>query len=670
MSDPSPSPTTSDTNPPKARFARVRRLDPVLSVATVVLAAATYVPSLLTKPGMIADDSKQYLYLDPGKLIQSALSMWNPDVGMGTVTHQNIGFLFPMGPYYWIIQELHISMWVGQRFWMGSLFFFAGTGVFYLSRLLGVNRWGCVAAGVAYTFTPFVIDYIARISPIVMPWSALGWMTAFVVLAVRRGGWRYPALFAVVIALVGGVNATSILLAGLAPALWIIHAVFVTKEVPARRALGAVIRLGILSVGVSLWWVAGLWAEGVYGLNVLKFTETIPTVTSTSLSSEVIRGLGYWYFYGQDKLQPWTSAAPQYMQSIWLIAVSFAVPTLCVAVGMFARWRYRLFAVGLLLIGVVAAVAAYPFDDPSPLGKALRAEGSGSTIGLAMRSTNRVVPLVVLGLALLLGAGVSALITAHFKTGFFVLALAVALSAADLPPLWAGNLVATNLARPERLPKYVTDTAKYLDSHGTDRVLGIPGEDFAYYRYGVAGDPVWPGLIDRSYIARQAVPQGEPASVDLLQALDESIQDGVFVPSTLVPIAQLMSAGSILFESDEQYERFNTARPQPLWLQLIEPSTGLGSPVSFGKPTLYKTITYPLQDETQLGIPTDASVPPPDAVFAVPDPRPLVRTESPSSPLLVAGSGAGLVNASATGLLSDDPTILYDASYAKDNKGL
>ncbi len=131
-----------------------------------------------------------------------------------------------------------------------------------------------------------------------MPWAALGWMVGLVILAVRRGGWRYPALFAVVIALVGGVNATSILLAGLAPALWIFYAVWVTKEVSARRALAAVLRLGVLSIGVSLWWIAGLWAEGVYGLNILKFTETIPTVTSTSLSSEVVRGLGYWYFYG------------------------------------------------------------------------------------------------------------------------------------------------------------------------------------------------------------------------------------------------------------------------------------------------------------------------------------------------------------------------------------
>ena len=102
-------------------------------------------------------------------------------------------------------------------------------------------------------------------------------------------------------------------------------------------------------------------------------------------------------------------------------------------------------------------------------------------------------------------------------------------------------------------------------SHDT-RVLQLPGQDFAYYRWGITSDPVWPGLMTRPYVIRAAQPAGEPASVNLLQALDESLQDGVFVPSTLVPIAGLLSAGDILYESDVQFERFGTARPQPTWL--------------------------------------------------------------------------------------------------------
>jgi hypothetical protein len=637
----------------------------------VVLALVSYVPCLLTQPGKVAADTKQYLYLDPGRLISSTISMWDPDVGAGTVTHQNIGFLFPMGPYYWVVQQLGIPTWVGQRIWMGTLFFAAGTGVLVLGRLLGLSRGGAAVGGLAYMLTPYVVDYIARISAIVMPWAALGWMAALTILAVRRGGWRYPALFAVVVALVGGVNATSILLVGLAPLLWMVFAVWGSREVRPGQAGGAALRLGVLSALVCVWWAAGLWAEGAYGIPVLRYTETIPTVASTSLSSEVLRGLGYWYFYGQDKVQPWTAASLDYTQVPWLIVVSFAVPALALALALVTRWRNRAFAAGLVLLGVVVAVGAYPFDRPTPLGAALKAAGSDSTLGLAMRSTNRIVPLVVLGLALLIGAGVSALVAWRWWLGLGVMGLATALVVADLPPLWDGTLVAANLDRPEQLPGYVLDAAKYLDAQGdATRVLGIPGEDFAYYRWGVTEDPVWPGLLDRPYLQRTVPPQGGPGTVDLLQALDESIQDGTFVPSSLAPIARLLSAGDILFESDEQYERFGTARPQPLWLQLTSPAAGLGSPVPFGTPHPPSTITYPLVDETQLGVATGAPVPPPVAVLAVPGARPLVRSESPSDPLVVAGSGQGLVDLASLGLLDGNPTVLYSGTLDRDPQAL
>ncbi len=353
MSESSPVTRRVDAGAPPATSVRRDRPDLRDVAVWVFLAAISYIPSLLTQPGKIAADTKQYLYLDPGRLIQSAISAWDPDFGAGTVTHENIGFLFPMGPYYWLVAELHVPLWIGQRFWMGSLFFAAGTGVWFLGRLLGLTRSGRLAAALAYMLTPYVLDYITRISGIVMPWAALGWMVALTILAVRKGGWRYPALFAVVIALVGGVNATSILLVGLAPLLWVVYAVWGTHEARWRAALGAVVRLGVLSLGVSVWWMAGFWAEGAYGINVLKYTETVPTVSSTSLSSEVLRGLGYWYFYGRDKLGPWTLASAGYLQWSWLIVVSFLVPTLAVAAAMVVRWRYRAFAIALILVGVV-----------------------------------------------------------------------------------------------------------------------------------------------------------------------------------------------------------------------------------------------------------------------------------------------------------------------------
>lgn len=628
----------------------------------VALALVSYVPLLLSRTGSIAADTKQYLYLDPARLTRGAASMWDPNVGLGTVTHQNIGYLFPMGPYYTLIHWAHIPVWVGQRVWMGTLLFSAGLGVAYCARRLGLEGPGRFVASFAYALSPYVIDYIARISAILMPWAALGWLVGLTVAAARTGRWRYPALFAAVVALVGGVNATSILLVLVAPGLWLVFAVVGSREVTFKRALSAGVRIGLLSALVSLWWAAGLWAEGRYGINVLRVTETVPTVSRTSSASEVLRGLGYWYFYGWDKVQPWTMPAVDYTQSLWLLAVSCIVPVVCVVLGFAARWRYRTYAVGLVGAGAVVAVGAFPYGNPSLFGSLLKGASAGSTVALALRSVDRIVPVLVLGLCLLLGSGLTSLWARWPARGNAVALLCLALVATDLPPLWSGNLIAANLSRPSSLPGYWQQAAKYLDSTGSDRVLGLPGEDFAAYSWGVTEDPVLTGLMTRPYVSRQVVPAGTAPSANLLQALDEPLQEGTLDMSALVPVARLMSAGQILLQSDLQYERYHLPLPQYLWLEMRSERAGLSAPVTFGGPNPAKPVRFPLNSELRLGLPTGQPQPPALAVFDVPGARPMARAESPTNPMVMAGDGNGIVEAAAAGLLRGTQPILYSAA--------
>ncbi len=85
----------------------------------LILALLTYVPLLLNAPGKVSADTKTYLYLDPGRLLDRARSMWDPHIGLGTVTHQSLGYLFPLGPYYWLMQRIGVPDWVAQRLWLG-----------------------------------------------------------------------------------------------------------------------------------------------------------------------------------------------------------------------------------------------------------------------------------------------------------------------------------------------------------------------------------------------------------------------------------------------------------------------------------------------------------------------------------------------------------------------
>ncbi|MBV8949919.1 MAG: DUF3367 domain-containing protein, partial [Actinobacteria bacterium] len=105
------------TTAPSAREERSRA--GVLEVAGLALLA--YVPFLLSDRGLISSDTKQYLYINPGRFLARALYMWDPHVGAGTVPHQQIGYLFPMGPFYWLMAEVGVPTWVAQRIWLGTI---------------------------------------------------------------------------------------------------------------------------------------------------------------------------------------------------------------------------------------------------------------------------------------------------------------------------------------------------------------------------------------------------------------------------------------------------------------------------------------------------------------------------------------------------------------------
>jgi arabinofuranan 3-O-arabinosyltransferase len=653
------------------------------------LALLLYVPLLLTRPGRVGADTKTYLYLDPAELLARATSMWDPNVGMGTVTHQTIGYLFPMGPWYWVFERLGAPDWVAQRLWLATVMFAAVAGVLFLTRTLG---WPAASAGPAggappskagvrgptpvaagpivaaltYGLSPYVLDYAARISVILLPWAALPWLVALAERALRRGGWRHPALFALVVLAVGGVNATALVFAGLAPVLWFPFAV-ARGDATARRALATVGRIGVLTTAVSLWWVAGLAVQGAYGIEVLRYTETVQAVARTSLASEVLRGLGYWFFYGNDKLGPWIEPSVPYTQSPVLLAVTFALPAAAMVAAALVRWRHRAYCVTLVAVGTVIAVGAHPYDSPSPVGAQFKAFAASSTPRHALRSTARALPLVVLGFALLLGAAVTALVRSVPRAAFAVAPACAVLAVGALPPLFTGDLAAVeNLDRPERLPAWWPEAGRHLDARSDDgtRVLELPGSDFAAYRWGNTVDPVTPYLMDRPYVARELIPYGAPASADLLNALDRRLQEGVFEPTSLVPVARLMGVGHVVLRNDLQHERYRTPRPRSLWRDMTSPRPpGLGEPAAFGPSTPNRPVPrLPLVDEIELATPPAAPHPPRVAAFPVTGSVPIVRVEDDAAPILVDGDGEGIVDLAAAGLLRVGVPVHYAAT--------
>jgi hypothetical protein len=633
------------------RGARTVRVRPAWDA--IVLVVLAYVPFFASSPGRIASDTKQYLYLDPGRFLARVPYLWDPHVAAGTVPHQQIGYLFPMGPFFWLAQALGSPDWIAQRLWLGTISVAAALGARWLFRRLGLGPLGAFAAALVYVLTPYQLSFTARISVLLLPWAALPWIVGLTMRAVRRGGWRDPAAIALIILTIGGVNASALVLVGVAPALWILLEVLGGRE-RARAALTATARIAVLAVGVSLWWIAGLYLQGSRGLPILQLTENVKTVSANSDPGDILRGLGNWFFYGYDRGGPSVIQSVDYVRDTTVVVCSYLVPALAFFAAGLVRWRHRAYFALCIVVGTVIGVGAWPYGQSSAWGELWKRFTSDASAGLALRNSPRVVPVVVLGVAGLVGAGVSA-IRPDVLRRLGAVAVAVVVALAFLP-VWRDGYLTPGVERPEEIPAYWTDAIHALDAgnHQT-RILEIPGSAFATYRWGNTVEPVTPGLTSRPYLAREVLPAGSPESFDLLDAFDRRIQNGSFEPAALAPIARLFGIGTVALRSDLAYERSGSPHPKVVWDALTDPRPpGIGAPREFGARRANHAGAVDGIDLRTTSVPD----PPPVALFPVRDPTTILRTLPDRDPVVLAGDGDGIVDSAAAGLLTGRERVL------------
>ena len=520
----------------------------------------------------------------------------------------------------------------------------------------------------AYELSPYALNYSARISAVLLPWAGLGWMIGLTVRSARTGGWRHPALFALVVLTVGSVNATSLALAGLGPVLWLVHASVTDRSIGPRRALAAAARIGVLTVAVSLWWMAGLALQSGYSLNVLRYTESREVVALASTAPEVLRGLGYWFFYGNDKLGPWIEPSVAYTQGGWLIFVGFGLATLALGSAALVRWRHRSYFVLLAAAGALIAVGFHPPEDPSLLGSLFERYSRTGPL-LAMRSLPRAVPLVALAMAVLLGVGVNALASRMRNLGAVAAGLVLVGVVLNNPAMWRIGMVEEHLNRPEAIPEYWLEAAEALDrgsDGGESRVWEVPGSDFASYRWGNTVDPITPGLMDRGYVARELVPFGSAQSASLVGAVDRRLQEATLDPASLQTVSRLMSVAEVVHRADLIFERYRTPRPVET-AGFLARVPGLHTVETFGEPV--PNVAGPEQtliDEIHLARPGDVEHPPPVSRYGVDDPLPVVRTRPVGGATVLVGDADGIVDAAGAGVVDLDRSLVFAADIAAD----
>ena len=107
------------------------RMDSVVASGFLVALA------LVQAPGWTAADTKLDLAVNPGGFLRRSLSLWDPNGAAGQLQNQAYGYLFPMGPFFWVGHELGLPAWVVQRLWWALLLLVAWHGMHRLLVRLG-----------------------------------------------------------------------------------------------------------------------------------------------------------------------------------------------------------------------------------------------------------------------------------------------------------------------------------------------------------------------------------------------------------------------------------------------------------------------------------------------------------------------------------------------------
>jgi hypothetical protein len=520
----------------------------------LALAALAYALALVQRPGAVVADTKVHLYVAPGRFLRDVVSLWSGSPDLGHVwASQYGGYAWPMAPWFAAGEALGVPTWIVHRLWLGTILALAAWGVVRLLDVLLERRRGTahLAAGALYVVNPYVTVYADRASVTLLAYAALPWL----LLAAHQGlreprGWRWPAVFALVLATAGGgVNAATTAWVALAPALLVLYELWL-RDVrwPALRSL--LTRLVPLALVANIWWLIPLLLAGRGAPNFLIFTEQPGTIWSTTSLSESLRLMGFWTSYVgvgyTGVLRPYQGSAPAMLTLAPVVLAGLLVPALTLASFIRTRtWRYAPLFLLLVLLGLLVMVVGWP--EGTPLRRLVTGAYYRAESLQPLRTTYKAGALVALGLAVL--GGVALAEAARRRPLPLVAAAAAVVAGLAAWPLVSGRALERQLEFD--VPPVWRQAAADLDRRSDDtRAMVLPGQLFANYRWGGTVDAVLPALTDHPVTTRWIVPFADLRSTDLQFTVDGLITQERLRPGQLRPLLDLLGVGDVLVAAD------------------------------------------------------------------------------------------------------------------------
>ena len=529
-----------------------------------VLSAVAFGIAFVQQPGRTVFDSRIELTADVALFLDRIRDVWSSTLDLGHVqSGQFVGYLFPMAPWSWAWEQTGLPTWIGQRLWLGALLALAAWGVVVLMDALYDRERGLghLFAGAVYITAPYVATFANGASITLLAYAALPWLLVFV----HRGldsprGWRWPALGALLIAVMGGGTNATVLVWIVFGALALVAYEVLTLGRSARATTSFLWRLALCTALASAWWVGPVSVQGSEADQFLEFTERPETIWATTSLSESVRGLGYWVLYLAVRDQPVRAIADGYFFDPVVIVATFLVPLVAIAGLCRTRsWSHGPFFALLALAALLVMSAGYP--EGAPMRGLLIAAYDGFESLRFLRTTHKATPLLALSVACLGGVALAAL-AARASAGrltwrggrrvpVWMPWLALALPVLAGLPLVTGKAIERSSAY-GNIPAYWEEAAADLDRSTPPgkRSLVLPGTLFSFYRWGNTVNSVAPALARRPVLLREVVRYAPRRASQLQTEVDDLVQQRRLVPRQLDPLLKLMGVGQVLVQSD------------------------------------------------------------------------------------------------------------------------
>jgi arabinofuranan 3-O-arabinosyltransferase len=508
-------------------------------LATVAVVLLTLVLNLVQQPGLVTFDTKLDLQFAPADFLARSLGLWNGDSAVGGLQNQASGYLFPMGPIFWLGTVLDVPMWIWERLWSAAVMLVAYEGARRLaSRWPGIGAWGAVVAGLTYMLAPRILMTVGGLSGETLPAAVLPW-TVLPLLLYLLGHVRARVAFlwsAATVPLMGGQNATLVVACLLLPGLLL---VLVEGRRWSRRLLDAVAWTSLVTVA-CLWWLLPLILMGSYAPPFLDFIESSHNTASSIGWLTSLRGTSHWVaFFPGGGTSGWAGAYDLVSSSVLLVTTALAAGAGLLGLALPGLWARRALLV-TALVGLVILTLGHGGWSGSLLSDWWLELLDGSLAPL--RNVHKFDPVVRLPLSLGVGALISvglpalvARIPDHphgrprlVQVGAVTVVVGGVLAAA-LPAV-AGNLRVEDGMHD--ISSSWRQAAAFLESQDEPvKVLVLPGSGFAVQEWGRTIDEPIQVLDTPPWLARAQVTVAPGGTLRQLDSLEDAIEQGRPLPA-------------------------------------------------------------------------------------------------------------------------------------------